>query len=492
MPRLRVKNGANKNTVYEIKSEAMSLGRDDSEVVQILDQGVSRSHSEIFRIGEMYFIRDLGSRNGTYVNEEKIGEELLRNGDEIKIGSTILIFEDAEGGVTKPRRERRSAVDETVTINLDVSGADLEDFETEDAQESKDLRIVYQVAKIISTERDLGTLLDKVVAIAGQAVSADQVYVFLKSPGKKEFNLEASWEREPDDGPQVSRGIIKRVIKFSKAILTSDASMDDRFSDNQSVMIKSIKSVICAPLVGHSQMNGVIYLSSSRTASAFRSEDLELITALAVQTGVAIQAMLAAQTQERMLLSIVRTLVETIEMKTPQRKGHSLRVMVLVAAAATKMGLRRSKKRRLQIAGLLHNIGSVALSNEEGELQGLSGQELDIKQLELAVKLVSNMYGMKFVLPAISSQKERWDGSGFPEGLKGEDIPLDARIIGASDQLDQLLSAAEEGDAEGLSVPQALEKLQETAGLYDPKVIAAFEAAHKDGILFNPPDLVEL
>ena len=108
MPSLVVKNGPNKGVVYEITEEALNIGRDDGEAVQIFDQGVSRHHAEIFRIGEMFFIRDLGSRNGTFVNEEKVTEELLRVGDEVKIGTTILVFEDRlaaeEGGEGDPPR----------------------------------------------------------------------------------------------------------------------------------------------------------------------------------------------------------------------------------------------------------------------------------------------------------------------------------------------------------------------------------------------------
>ena len=91
---LRVKAGSEKGKVYEVANENVVMGRDRAGAVQILDQGVSRKHAEIFQIGELYFIRDLESRNGTFVNADKITEVVLRFGDQIQIGNTTLVFED--------------------------------------------------------------------------------------------------------------------------------------------------------------------------------------------------------------------------------------------------------------------------------------------------------------------------------------------------------------------------------------------------------------
>lgn len=91
---LRVKSGPQKGSVFEIEGDSVVLGREAGGQVQILDQGISRQHAEIFRIGEMYFIQDLKSRNGTYVNDQRISEEILRIGDQIAVGNTVLVFED--------------------------------------------------------------------------------------------------------------------------------------------------------------------------------------------------------------------------------------------------------------------------------------------------------------------------------------------------------------------------------------------------------------
>ena len=93
MPVVRIKSGEGAGTEFELGEAPLVVGRDDRAEIQIVDQGVSRRHAEFFRIGEMYFLRDLDSRNGTFVNEERVKEELLRDGDEVRIASTVLTFE---------------------------------------------------------------------------------------------------------------------------------------------------------------------------------------------------------------------------------------------------------------------------------------------------------------------------------------------------------------------------------------------------------------
>src|SRR5512137_44667 len=105
MPSVWVKNGPLKGRTFELHDAVITVGRDPTETVQVLDQGVSRQHARIYRAGEMCFIRDLGSTNGTFVNDQRVQEELLRSGDVIRIGSTLLAFEDRPGAAAPPPGE---------------------------------------------------------------------------------------------------------------------------------------------------------------------------------------------------------------------------------------------------------------------------------------------------------------------------------------------------------------------------------------------------
>lgn len=496
MPILRIKNGPQRGLEVELKGDTLVVGRDEIPGgLQILDQGISRRHAEIFRIGEMYFLRDLGSRNGSYVNEERITEELLRVGDEIKIGSTICLFEDRHPSErSAPKRPVASDVDQiaaTTTIRLDLIDDNLVE-PVEETHQSRDLQVLFRVAKTIASERDIKGLAKKVVKLAANAVGAAQGYMFIKHPDKGELTLAGSWEKDKTkEPPMVSRAIIKRVLKFSRGVLTSDASTDDRFKDRGSVVMKGIRSVICAPLVAMDQICGVLYLTTGKIAEAFSPEDLELVTTIGIQAGMAVQGITLSLAQEKNYLELVSGLVRAIEMRDPISRGHSERVATYCSGIAQAMGLSRARNRRVQLAALLHNIGLLLTTSEE--LQETSDEhDVDQRRIELACDLLDKIQGMSFLVPAVRHHRERFDGSGYPDGLKGEDIPLEARIISVANDFDLLIEQAAEA-GEDLQTSEAVSRLT-TQGqdAYDPKVLEALLTAHREGWLYKPQERVKV
>lgn len=502
MPLLRIKNGPHKGTELELSGESLIIGRDEVPGgLQILDQGVSRRHAEVFRIGEMFFIRDLGSRNGTFVNEEKISEELLRVGDEVKIGSTVCLFEDRRASGRSPSRRTPSDQAEldqiaaTTTIRLDIALE--EDLAADpspvvEAQESRDLQVLYKVAKTIAAERDIKGLARKVVKLCATAVKAEHGYMFIKHPDRGELTLAGSFEKDnKQQQPLVSRAIIKRVLKFNRGVLSSDASTDDRFKDRGSVVMKGIRSVICAPLVAMDQICGVIYLSTTRIAEAFDTEDLEMVTTVGIQAGMAVQGITLSLAQEKNYLDLVGALVRAIEMRDPISRGHSERVATYCSGLAQALGLSRSRNRRVQLAALLHNIGILFLSEEE-TAKAKTDHELDTRRIDLACELLDKIQGMSFLVPAIRYHRERWDGTGYPNRMSGEDIPLEARIISVANDFDLLMSDAA-GRGEELATKDAVARLTERGqDKYDPKVIEALMTAHQEGWLYKPQERVRV
>lgn len=500
MPILRIKNGPHKGLEVELSGESLIIGRDEvAGGLQVLDQGVSRRHAEIFRIGEMHFVRDLGSRNGTFVNEEKITEELLRVGDELKIGSTVCLFEDRRPSGRNMRRPLEPPeVDQiaaTTTIRLDLAAdADARLLEpVSEAHESRDLQVLYKVAKTIAAERDIKGLAKKVVKLAATAVNAPYGYMFIKHPDRGELTLAGSYEKEgrgKGEQPLVSRAIIKRVLKFHRGVLTSDASTDDRFKDRGSVVMKGIRSVICAPLVAMDQICGVLYLST-KVSESFTTEDLELATTVGIQAGMAVQGITLSLAQEKNYLELVGAMVRAIEMRDPISRGHSERVATYSSGLAQAMGLSRSRNRRIQLAALMHNIGILFLSPEEAA-QVSDDEALDTKRIDLACQLLDRIQGMSFLVPAIRHHRERWDGSGYPDQLKGEDIPLEARIISVANDFDLHLSKAAQS-GQDMSTKDAVETMQREEGTnYDPKVLEALMHAHQEGWLYKPQERVKV
>ncbi len=502
---LRVKSGPNSGKVYEIKAENLVLGRDVTEGVgniQVLDQGVSRKHAEIFRIGEMFFIRDLESRNGTFVNDEAISEVVLRVGDQIRLGSTVLIFEDRNAKLYDSRQlviDDSAAAAQTfspsVTINFratKVLGTGLRPAAP--TRESRSLETLVGISHIISEEKDLSRILARAAEQIGATLDADNVFIFAVNPAPQTasgaaeegaedtLEVQARFDRSPEvEQAGVSRSIIRDCLEFSRSVLTSDAGIDARFNAMASVVMKSIRSVICVPIASLGKNLGVLYLSNARRADAFTPEDLELASAVGVELGITMHLLRMVQNSDEFFRNSIQTLVAAIEMREPNKKGRAQRVATYCMAIARELGWNTVGIRNSWLAGMLHDIGAIPLSDQDRDAKFL----VETKQNAYARELLKEIAGLEEVLPAVLNQKERWDGSGTPESLSGEAIPILARILGLACEFDALLT---QGGTDGkeLSVKEALLRVKDWADrTFDRPTVSALLIAYRKGTLFN-------
>jgi HD-GYP domain-containing protein (c-di-GMP phosphodiesterase class II) len=197
------------------------------------------------------------------------------------------------------------------------------------------------------------------------------------------------------------------------------------------------------------------------------------------------------------LLSAVKTLAAAIEMRDPVYTGHSARVATYCAAIAQALGLARAESRRIQLGALLHNVGQIALptAEEDAKAKHEDDDEEDrgdilTKRAAATEKLIKKMDGLDFLLPVIRHYNERMDGTGFPDGLPGEKIPLAARILAVADRLD-VLTGRGEPPGKKLALKDALVKVRsEAPSRFDPRVVDALLIAHRHGYLLTPEDRV--
>jgi putative nucleotidyltransferase with HDIG domain len=485
--------------VHNVSEETITMGRDTDCTIQILDKGASRRHAEIFRIGELCFVRDLKSRNGTYVNDEKVGEELLREGDRIQIGSTVMVFESSAQvkGETKGIRFSEGNEEDfgqTLELRLDdLAGFD-EDSDKRESRDTANFRALYRLGKIISAERDEQQLMDKVLKFLASELPADDLYLFTRDENTNNLVAKARLELEPSGTAPVSRTIIRRCIAEQRSILTSDAAMDARFKTGDSIILNRIRSVVCVPLVSQERIRGVLYLSSSRVGQAFVEEDLELATAIGTQLGIAMENLFATRKQRETFLSAIRTLVAVAEMRDPSSVGHSERVTGYAGAIAETMNLPERQRTNVQLAALLHDIGKAAISDRSAGKDTrmyLAPGEVGDEHVRLGVQLASHIAGSDNVLPAIESHHERFDGSGYPKGLKGDDIPLEGRIVGLANVFDRMLTS-EGPEGHGMPMKEALVAVGKLAGKeFDPEVIKTLLVSYRNGTLFKAKTLFD-
>jgi putative nucleotidyltransferase with HDIG domain/PAS domain S-box-containing protein len=173
------------------------------------------------------------------------------------------------------------------------------------------------------------------------------------------------------------------------------------------------------------------------------------------------------------LHGIVDALAEVVETKDPQTAGHQRRVAQLAVAIAREMDFSLNRLEGIRVAGLLHDIGKIAIPIEilskPGELNDLEGEFIK-SHCQVGVDLLKNIDFPWPVLQAIQQHHERLDGSGYPAGLTDKDITLEAKILGVADVIEAMTSARSYGPAQGID--QTLEEIHQKSGiLYDPQVV---------------------
>ncbi|MCS6949267.1 MAG: HD domain-containing protein [bacterium] len=172
----------------------------------------------------------------------------------------------------------------------------------------------------------------------------------------------------------------------------------------------------------------------------------------------------------------VRALVRVAAMREKGADRHSARVAVLAVATGEKLGLSDEELLTLRRAAELHDIGKVAISdNILCKLGRLTEEEIQVmrQHATLALEILGSVQALQPTLPLIKHHHERWDGTGYPDGLSGEQIPLGARIIAVAETYDILTHGA--SWKEPLSVEEAKAEIQRCAGTqFDPRVVEAF------------------
>ncbi len=351
MTKLRIRSGSQKGKEVGIDKDPFLIGRSEEADFQVLDEGVSREHAQIFKVGNACFIEDLESTNKTILNDQVVEqEELLQPGDRIQIGTTILVFEDAaaketeveEDDITDVEVEARSGQLGGQTMEIPLEEAQPEQRPIQavgEERESRSLTALYQIGKLLSQEEESLELLESVLSLTTETISADGAYMFLVDDAGQLKPAASHHQDSEDSSGGVSRTIIRRVIRTSRSVLTSDAAEDDRFSESQSVVMKGIKSVIAAPMSGFGDLQGVLYFYSNEAEGAFSTEDLELVTAVGIQTGVAVAEMSATKKMRSTMKSAVKMLVRAIEAKEPRSQGHSERVAGFCTAIGQELDL---------------------------------------------------------------------------------------------------------------------------------------------------------
>ena len=235
-------------------------------------------------------------------------------------------------------------------------------------------------------------------------------------------------------------------------------------------------AVLCIPLSLRDKPLGVIAVFREDPQKAFIEDDELLLANIGSQMAVAIENYRLNLDMERTYLETVRALAMAVEAKEPYTAGHSKRVGFYAVKIAEEMGLDGEMKKVLNNAGLLHDVGKIGIRDDILlKPQALTPDEARIMHQHSVIgeAILRPLRSLSKVAELVRSHHERYDGAGYPQGLKGEEIPLGARILCVADTYDAM--ATDRPYRKRLSPEEALEQFRQESGKqFDPKVIDAF------------------
>ena len=281
-------SGPLKGNSIPLVDDELSIGREPSNLVSLLDASVSRRHCMIRREADGFKIQDLNSRNSTFVNGVPVTERTLASGDEIKIGTSLFVFVIPQADPTP----RASSVeyDQTdtgagSTIILRKQDArylrDLDKIKPS-ARMVRDLSALMRVSKTVNSVRGLAALEQQVLELILEVSPADRAAILLCDQGIEEPTSIFGWDRRtgPNHAVQVSRTIVSQVLAEGVALLCNDLPAVEAFATKESVVVRHIRSVLAVPLEVFDRVLGVIYLDASNPEAHFDEDHLQLLTAM--------------------------------------------------------------------------------------------------------------------------------------------------------------------------------------------------------------------
>ncbi|KYF99045.1 histidine kinase [Sorangium cellulosum] len=268
---------------------------------------MSRCQARIELSEGKFFIVDLQSKNGTFVNGARIQRGEIRSGDTITLGDLDLLF-TVDGAPTESSLRPQAIRPLTHTSISELVGDTKPGRAGRPSAEAR-LHILIEIAKLLPVSDDIDTLLHKVLDLIVQILDVDRGVILLVSEatGQLERRAVRTSRPSPDDEPIFSQNIVDYVLRNSVAALFADAVLDPRLGAARSVVAPSVRASMCVPLKPKDDIIGVLYVDNLSASHVFTEPDLDFLVAFASQAAVAVKnaslyRRLERETVERMQL----------------------------------------------------------------------------------------------------------------------------------------------------------------------------------------------
>jgi HD-GYP domain-containing protein (c-di-GMP phosphodiesterase class II) len=375
----------------------------------------------------------------------------------------------------------------------------------------KNMDFARQVIVALSLERNREGMVGQITSLFEKELDYDRGMIFLANKEKSRLVFYGGFGYAEEYLPILknwnprlrpdSTGVFTVCFRERQPFLINDfeeiaAKLSPRSLDFADQM--GSKAFICVPIVSSNETLGVLAVDNVITKRPLLQSDLDFLMRIAPEIGMAIQNAMAAEDKERQFNSILQVLASSIDARDPLTAGHSDRVTLFAVGIAKEMGLSHETIEMIRVAALLHDYGKIGIADAILKKPGkLTDAEYDeIKTHSAKTKQILDkieFQGIYREVPDIAaSHHEKFDGTGYPAGLKGTDIPLGARILAVADVFEALTAKRHYRGPMALS--EAFDLLRRDRGKhFDPEVVDAFmRFCEKEGKLLDASSHVSI
>lgn len=360
--------------------------------------------------------------------------------------------------------------------------------------------MINEIGYIISKYSQVDSLLPKVADILGKRLDYDRGLILLADKAGRNLVFRAGFGYGPDlvdeirqarfrlDRPE-SSGVFVLAYREKRSFLVNDVGeiMAGLSAHSLDFLRKmGSKSFICCPILYEDECLGILAVDNVESKRPLLESDMNLLKGIAPEIGISVHNALLTEEGERQFRSILRTLAASIDARDNLTAGHSERVTEYAMAICAEMGIPREPTEVIRVASQLHDYGKIGIKDSILKKSGpLSGEEREEIKTHV-VKTMAILEEISFTGPfrevpfIAGAHHERLDGTGYPRGLKGGEIPLGARIIAVADFFEAI--TAKRHYHEPLSLAEAVETLRREGGHHlDETVIRALVKSLGEG-----------
>ena len=459
------------------------LGRSRDCDIIIQSPQISRQHAQLFWESneKSWSLVDLGSRSGTRLNGERIPSGrpcVIRKGDRIGLPDLMLQVRDAMDDSTIMESIRRLRVTEDVQP---ASSIDYRPVELAEDLDSNRLATLLAFSRDIHDAPDERHLFDAILqgVTSGTCLENAAVVSCIGEEGDVDMHA-AVGELSSADSDRFSRTLLRSATSGTPGRYLASSGLAA-----ESLVRMPVQAACCAPLAASDTTLACLYVDGTdpQIPDEQLKRDLDFVIALAQLASVAMSNLARADLERRFAESrsklfegTVRAMAAAIDAKDPYTRGHSDRVSWLCGELARAMGRDPQAVEAARVCGQVHDVGKIGVPEAVLVKPGrLTDEEFELIKQHPAIgyRILHDIPGMRDLLGGVRHHHEKWDGTGYPDGLQGDSIPDLGRLVAVADSFDAMRSARAYRD--GRPGDEVLEEIQRCSGSqFDPEMAEAF------------------